>query len=146
MLSSDKPTEIVLKGSIPSKKNSRVNTSDGRSFASKDFVQWQDDAIVEVRRQTRNRYRGHVQLEVILYFGTLGKADTDNKVTSILDMLVEAMVLKDDYWECVVRTVYEAAYRKNKPGAFIRITPMPDDFLGDEYAKAAELRDRRKRK
>lgn len=137
--------ELVLEGSIPSKKNSRVNTSDGRSFPSHKHSQWQTDALKQVRAQTRQRFYGLVQIEVILYFATLGRADTDNKVTSILDMLVEGLVLKDDYWESVARTVSEAAYRPGKPGAFIRITELPADFLGDEYLAAAAKRDRRKR-
>lgn len=137
--------ELVLEGSMPSKKNSRVNLPTGVSIPSTKFTQWQEQALIQVRRQTRQRFYGHVQIELILYFATLGRADTDNKVTSILDMLVEALVLKDDYWESVVRTVYEAAYRPGKGGAFIRITEMPDDFLGDEYLAAAAKRDRRKR-
>lgn len=145
-MSSQKTVELVLEGSIPSKKNSRINTRDGRSFPSRQHEQWQNDAIRQVRMQTRDRFRGLVQIEVVLYFATLGKADTDNKVTSLLDMLVEALVLKDDYWESVARTVYEAAYRPGKPGAFVRLTELPDDFLGAEYLEAAAKRDRRKRK
>lgn len=137
--------ELVLDGSIPSKKNSRVNLPSGVSIPSTKFTQWQNDALKQVRAQTRQRFHGHVQIELILYFATLGRADTDNKVTSILDMLVEALVLKDDYWESVARTVYEAAYRPGKGGAFIRITELPNDFLGDEYLAAAAKRDKRKR-
>ena len=145
-MSNPKTAEITLEGTIPSKKNSRVNLSSGVSVPNKKFVQWQDEQLVQVRRQTRERFLGHVQIEIILYFATLGRADTDNKVTSILDMLVEGMVLKDDYWESVVRTVYEAAYRPGAAGAFIRITEMPADFLGAEYLAAAAKRDRKKRR
>lgn len=146
MLKTKTVIEFNLEGGIPSKKNSRVNTSDGRSFPSAAHGKWQSDAIRQVRLQTRERMRGHCQIEVILYFATLGRADTDNKVTSILDMLVEALVLPDDYWESVTRTVYEAAYRPGKPGAFVRLTPLPHDFLGAEYLAAAEKRDRRKKR
>ena len=141
-----KIVEFTLTGNIPSKKNSRINTSDGRSFPSTKFTQWQADAITDIRRQTRHHFSGHVQIELILYFGTLGKADTDNKVTSILDMLVEGIFLKDDYWESVARTVYEAQYRQNKPGAFVRITELADDWFGPEYAAAAAKRAKRKSK
>lgn len=146
MLKTKTAIEFSLEGGIPSKKNSRINTRDGRSFPSREHEKWQNDAMRQVKMQTRERMRGHLQIEVILYFATLGRADTDNKVTSILDMLVEAMVLPDDYWESVTRTVYEAAYRPGKAGAFVRITPLPADFLGEEYLAAAAKRDRRKRK
>lgn len=145
-MSNQKIVEIRLEGGIPSKKNSRINTKDGRSFPSREHEKWQNDALRQVRMQTRERFRGLVQIELILYFATLGRADTDNKVTSILDMLVEGLVLKDDYWESVARTVYEAAYRPGNAGAFIRITELPPDFLGAEYIAAAQKRDRRKRK
>lgn len=137
--------ELILEGNIPSKKNSRINTPDGKSFPSRDFIKWQNEALRQVRLQTHSRMRGHVQIEVIIYFATLGRADTDNKYTSILDMLVEALVLPDDYWESIVRGVVEAAYRPGEPGAFIRITEMPKDFLGTEYLAAAAKRDLRKR-
>lgn len=137
--------ELVLEGSIPSKKNSRINLRSGRSIPSTKFTQWQDDAMRQVKMQTRERLYGHLHVEAIIYFATLGRADTDNKITSILDMLVEMMVLRDDYWESIAKTSYEAAYRPGKPGAFIRITELPDDFFGAEYLVAAAKRDQRKR-
>lgn len=138
--------ELQIAGPVISKKNSRINTRDGRSFPSKSFTSWHQSAIQQVRRYNPPRFRGVVQVEVIIYFATLGKADIDNKVTSILDMLVDALVLKDDYWESVARLVSEASYRPGKAGAFIRITELPDDFLGSEYVAASAKRDSRKRK
>jgi hypothetical protein len=44
----------------------------------------------------------------------------------------------------IAKTAYEAAYRPGRPGAFIRITPLPDDFFGPEYAEASAKRDKRK--
>lgn len=116
--------ELVLEGSVPSKKNQRINRGDGVSFPSKKFVQWQDDALVAVRRQTRQRFYVPVGIEVIIYFGTKVRADLDNRLTSILDMLVEALVLKDDKWQDVPRIAVQAEYRKGQPGAFIRITEL----------------------
>lgn len=116
--------ELVLEGNVPSKKNSRINRGDGKSFPNKKFVQWQNDALIQVRRQTRQRLYKPVVLEVIIYFGTMTKADLDNRVTSVLDMLVEALVITDDKWQNVPRIVAEAEYRKSKPGAFIRLTEI----------------------
>lgn len=137
--------ELKFAGNIPAKKNSRINRGDGMSFPSREFEDWQKTAIQNVRLQTREHFDGHVMIELVLYFGTLGRADTDNRVTSILDMLVKAGVLPDDYWESVAKTNYEAAYRPKRPGAFVRITPLPDDFFGAEYAEAAAKRDKRNR-
>lgn len=138
--------ELVLEGSVPSKKNQRINRGDGVSFPSKKFVQWQGDALKQLRAQTRQRFYVPVQIEVIIYFATLGKSDVDNRLTSILDMLVEGLVLRDDNWESVPLMKVQAEYRKNKPGAFIRIEELPADFFGVEYEVAAAKRDRTARK
>ena len=116
--------ELVLEGSVPSKKNQRINRGDGVSFPSKKFVQWQSDALKQVRIQTRQRFYVPVGIEVIIYFGTKVRSDLDNRLSSILDMLVEALVLKDDKWQDVPRIAIEAEYRKGSPGAFIRITEI----------------------
>lgn len=119
--------ELVLEGNVPSKKNSRINRGDGVSFPSKKYVQWQADAIKQVRLQTRHRFFEPVSAEVIIYFGTNIRADLDNRLTSILDMLVEALVLRDDKWQDVPRMVAQAEYRKGKPGAFIRLSEVLSD-------------------
>lgn len=116
--------ELILEGSVPSKKNQRINRGDGKSFPSKKFAQWQDDALKQVRLQTRHRFYSPVALEVIIYFATKVRADLDNRLTSILDMLVEALVLRDDKWQDVPYIAVQAEYRKGKPGAFIRITEL----------------------
>ena len=116
--------EITLKGNVPSKKNSRINLRSGVSIPNNKFTQWQNDAIMDVRRQTRQRFYKPVSIELIVYFGTMGKADLDNRLTSVLDMLVEALVLRDDKWQDVPRIAVQAEYRKKEPGAFIRITEL----------------------
>lgn len=121
-----KIVELILEGSTPSKKNSRINRGDGVSFPSKKFIQWQNDALRQVRLQTRHRFFGPVSIELIVYFGTNIRADLDNRLTSILDMLVEGLVLRDDKWQDVPLMQAQAEYRKGKPGAFIRITELPN--------------------
>lgn len=116
--------ELTLEGSVPSKKNQRINRGDGMSFPSKKFIQWQHDALRQVRIQTRQRFYVPVGIEVVIYFGTNIRADLDNRLSSILDMLVEALVLRDDKWQDVPRISIQAEYRKGKPGAFIRLTAL----------------------
>ncbi len=116
--------ELVLEGSVPSKKNQRINRGDGVSFPSNKFIQWQNDALIQVRRQTRHRFLVPVGIEIIVYFGTKVRSDLDNRLSSILDMLVEALVLPDDKWQDVPRIAIQAEFRKSNPGAFIRITEL----------------------
>ena len=116
--------ELTLKNNVPSKKNNRFTRWDGRSVPSTNFVQWQNHALWQVRQQTRHRFLKPVSIEIIIYFGSNARADLDNKVTSILDMLVEALVLPDDKWQAVPMIKAQAEYRKADPGAFIRITEL----------------------
>lgn len=116
--------ELKIEGNVPSKKNSRVRTRSGSSIPSKAFSDWQESALWQVRQQTKTRFLKPVSLEVIIYFGTNGRADLDNRVTSVLDMLVEALVIRDDKWQDVPRIAAQAEYRKREPGAFIRLTEL----------------------
>ena len=144
-MSNQKVAEITLEGNVPSKKNSRINTGSGTSFPSKDYTKWEVKAMQQVRLQTRERFYNPVSIEVIIYFGTDTKADLDNRLTSILDMLVECLVLRDDKWQYVPMMALQAEYRQRKPGAFIRITELPADVLGAELeATRAKRRPKRK--
>jgi Holliday junction resolvase RusA-like endonuclease len=121
-MSNPKTVELTIEGSVPSKKNSRVRTRSGSYIPNKAFYDWQHTAIQQVRMQCRERFFNPVHVEVIIYFGTRGRADLDNRLTSILDMLVECVVLRDDKWQDVPRMAVQAEYRKGNPGAFIRIS------------------------
>lgn len=126
-MSNPKTVELILEGNVPSKKNSRARTRTGVSIPSKAYQDWEKSAILQVRQQTRERFFEPVGVEVVIYFGTNARADLDNRVTSILDMLVEAIVLRDDKWQDVPRLAAQAEYRKGQPGAFIRISEaLPD--------------------
>lgn len=139
-----KTAELVLSGNIPSKKNSRINLKSGVSIPSKDFATWQNDTIKVVNTQTRTRFFNPVAMEVLIYFGTDTRADLDNRLTSILDMLVEACVLPDDKWQNVPMVMLQAEYRPRKPGAFVRITELPADYLGAELEATRAKRQKRK--
>ena len=123
-MSNQVTVELTLEGSIPSKKNSRIKRGDGVSFPSTKFTQWQNDALKQIRLQSHHRFYAPVSAEVIIYFGTLGRADLDNRLTSILDMLVEGLMLRDDKWQDVPLIKVQAEYRKKQPGAFIRLTEL----------------------
>jgi Holliday junction resolvase RusA-like endonuclease len=123
-MSSQPPVELILEGNVPSKKNSRVHTRAGVSLPNKAFYDWQRSALWQVKVQTRAHFLNPVAVEVIVYFGTNIRADLDNRLTSLLDMLVEAMVLADDKWQNVPMLQAQAEYRKGRPGAFVRITEV----------------------
>lgn len=123
-MSSPKTVELILEGNVPSKKNSRIRTNHGSYIPSHAFEKWQRDALIQVRQQTRERFFEPVAVEVVIYFGTKARADLDNRLTSILDMLVECVLLRDDKWQDVPRMAVQAEYRKGNPGAFVRISEL----------------------
>lgn len=123
-MSSPKTVKLTLVGSIPSKKNSRVRTRAGAYIPNKAFYDWQTDALWQIRQQTRERFFKPVSVAVTIVFGTKGRADLDNRLTSILDMLVEALILHDDKWQDVPEMTVKAAYEKRQPGATICITEV----------------------
>lgn len=83
--------------------------------------------MYQVKSQTRERFVTPVRLDIVVYFGTNRRADLDNRITSLLDMLVETITLRDDKWQDVPEIHAKAEYRKNQPGAFIRITELGID-------------------
>lgn len=116
---------ILLFGSIPSKKNSRINCRNGRSFPSKSYTDWVRYATQQVRLQTNHRFIGPVTIDVLIYFGTKARSDLDNRLTSIMDMLVDAIVIRDDKWQYVPSISVKAEYRAGNPGALISINELP---------------------
>lgn len=115
---------LKLEGNVPSKKNSRVRTRSGSSIPSKAFTQWQESALWQVKQQTRARFFTPVSVEVTIYFPTQVRADLDNRLTSILDMLVEALIIRDDKWQDVPSLSARAVYRKGQGGADVTITEL----------------------
>lgn len=116
--------EIRLEGNVPSKKNSRINRFDGKSFPSKKYYDWHKYAIQQVRLQTRARFFKPVSIHAKIIFGTNVRADIDNRLTSILDMLTDALVICDDKWQSVPKISACAEYDKGKPGAIIIIEEL----------------------
>lgn len=94
-----------LGGEVPSKKNSRVTCRrTGRSFPNRRFRDWHCGALADVLRQ--GVPAAPIPCAVVrLHFlhSTLRRRDGDNQLSSVLDLLVDAGVLKDDSWANVPR-------------------------------------------
>jgi Holliday junction resolvase RusA-like endonuclease len=54
------------------------------------------------------------------------RRDSDNGVSSILDLLVDCGVLQDDNWMVVSKIVTTNLYDKGNPGVQISIIPLTD--------------------
>ena len=90
----------VLHGTIPAKKNSRINTRSGRSFPSRRYAEWHEQAGLEIMSQGVQQFR-QVRMTVAFQFRTNRRTDLDNKLSSILDLLQDLGILEDDRWQVV---------------------------------------------
>lgn len=101
---STKLIKFKVTGRIPSKKNMMQIRKRGQYSsigANKKFYVWQDSAMLKLLAQ--NVPKGNFvcsMVELRIYFPDNRKADLSNKTESIMDMMVEYGVLKDDNWKC----------------------------------------------
>ena len=118
---------IVLPFETPSKKNSRVvDRRTGRSFPNKRFTDWHKAALLHIRTQGAEPVEGPVRIDFAFTHPTRRRCDSDNKVSSIMDLLVDAGVLPDDCWEVVPAYTVRNRYVKGEAKADIYITTLSD--------------------
>ena len=120
---------IVLPFETPSKKNSRVvDRRTGRSFPSKVYTAWHKSAAAYVRQNypAESLGSGPFRIEMSFWHPTFRKCDADNKVSSILDLLVDLGIIDDDNWQVVAQLRVANYYAKNKPCAEIKIFPLTE--------------------
>jgi Holliday junction resolvase RusA-like endonuclease len=92
---------IILKGRIPSKKNSKQIVCRGKYpllLSSPAFKAWNEEQLWLLKAQKPLRPLENVKLDIILYAPDKRPADLSNKVESIMDLLVEAEYIIDDNW------------------------------------------------
>lgn len=104
-----------LTGSVPSKKNSRINTRSGRSFPSKEYQNWHDAAALEIQSQGIEHFDKVKSLDVVCYFKNNIRQDLDNRLSSVLDLLKDLDVIKDDCWQVVPEINIVGSIDRNNP-------------------------------
>ena len=93
--------KIVIYGSTPSKKNSKIISCRGNKpclFPSKNYTEWHKDALLQLIGKKP------IQSTVLIltfYATDNRKFDISNKAESILDTLVDAGLLEDDNYTFV---------------------------------------------
>lgn len=120
--------KYVLCGEVGCKKNcNKFNSVTRRVYKTAHFRNWHDSALLQLKSQGVPAVPvGRFRTEITLYHGTLRRVDSDNQVTSLLDLLQDAGVIKDDCWRCVPQKIVNDVYRKGNPGATIEIWPLTD--------------------
>lgn len=106
---------MILMGETPSKKNSRINTRSGRSFPNKRYTNWHRNARIEISRQIQRvpMLEDSCVLHIDFFHGDLRRRDSDNMVSSVLDLLVDSKIIADDNWQIIRRIEVENFYDKN---------------------------------
>ena len=118
------PIIYNISGNIPSKKNSRINTRSGRSFPSKNYQAWHSITFAQIKGQFDHDTLEEIrEIKINLVFPTKRKSDLTNKAESVMDLLVDCEVLKDDNWFVVPKVTLTGSYLKNQGGAEIIIIP-----------------------
>lgn len=118
----------LINGKTPAKKNSRINLKNGVSIPSKRYSEWHKSAIAQLRLQTRPFEPIDYPVFVYLKFthGDQRRRDSDNGCSSIMDLLTDSGVLKDDNWKIVREIKIVNAYEKNEPKCEVMIQLIED--------------------
>lgn len=121
-----KTYKFILKGEVPSKKNSKRLTKYGRLIPSKKFYSWHNDAMIELLKQERpeNALDGILDIKFTFIHGTLQRRDSDNQITSILDLLKDVKIIEDDNWIIVRKIEVNNYFEKGNSKSIIEISDI----------------------
>ena len=89
-------------GNVPSKKNGRRWIKRGikkYSVPSAEYTSWEKSHIPILKHHFKSPLLTGFSIEVRPYFPDNRMRDTDNLLTSVLDCLKAAGVIKDDRWQ-----------------------------------------------
>lgn len=94
---------IILYGRVPSKKNSKRRIQRGTHIfmvPSQQHADWHEEQMLYLRGMwPKNLVLTSVKrCELVFFAPDRRKADLSNKAESVMDLLVDAGVLKDDSW------------------------------------------------
>ena len=116
---------IRITGEIPPKKNSRIfNTKTRRCFPNKRYIEWHDIAAMEIMSQLPKDFKTiekPVGLIVDLYHGDNKVRDDDNQLNSILDILKDIKIIRDDRWQYVPSKIIKNTLDRNNARCEITI-------------------------
>lgn len=99
-----------LTGETPSKKNNRIGLRSGKNIPSERYQKWKKAKYIELLHQgiVCPPLEKPLTIEFFFYHTDNRTRDTDNQISSILDLLKDAKVIKDDNWQIVRRISAEA--------------------------------------
>ena len=94
--------KLIIRGRIPSKKNSRILVCTGRkfpnSFPSKAHTKWHKDATKQIEKFIPKEPIKKCKVLLLFWAPDRRIADLTNKTESIMDLLVDLKFIVDDNW------------------------------------------------
>lgn len=94
-------SKIILYGSTPSKKNSKIISCRGNRpclFPSSKYTTWHKEALLQLTGKESIKEN---KITLTFYAGDNRKFDLTNKAESIMDTLVDAGLLEDDNYSVI---------------------------------------------
>ncbi len=114
-MTTQKTIQLTIHGRVASKKNSRISTRSGRNFPSKKYKEWHEDASWQLFAQKKKMGIERCSAKLMFYMPDRRRADLTNKAESVMDLLVDCEILKDDSWQVVRPLELDAEYDKENP-------------------------------
>lgn len=93
--------KIIIKGSTPSKKNSKIMVCRGRFpmlLPSKKYTEWHKGALLQIKGLEKIESN---KLKLVFYAKDKRLFDLTNKAESIMDTLVDGLLLEDDNYSVI---------------------------------------------
>jgi Holliday junction resolvase RusA-like endonuclease len=116
---------IILRGRIPSKKNSKIIVCRGKYpilLSSPAYNTWNEEQLWYLKGLRCPRSIEKCKVDITFYAPDKRATDLSNKTESIMDLLVDAGILKDDNWYVVSElTLRFGGVDKENPRAEILI-------------------------
>lgn len=120
---------FIIKGETPAKKNSRIVLKGGRNIPSERYRKWHTEAMIEINSQllllkkeeVAMPIEREIRIRMTFYHGDNRRRDSDNGASSILDLLTDCKVIKDDKWQIVRLVEIRNFYEKSNPRCLVEI-------------------------
>jgi hypothetical protein len=114
---------FTIKGRIPSKKNSKIMVCRGKFpmlLPSENYTKWHKEASKQLPKPDKKELHN---IHVTLYAPDKRAGDLTNKAESIMDLLVDNKLIKDDNWFVLESVVLLfGGVDKDNPRAVIELT------------------------
>ena len=116
---------FIIPLETPSKKNSRQFLKNGKNIPSIQYQSWEQEAyyILKTHKERPlDPIDKPVKICMTFTHGDNVRRDSDNQVSSILDLLQEIEILKDDCWQIIRQIEVHNEFEKGKSKVLIEIS------------------------